>query len=898
MSKRLYLIDGNNYLFRAFFAIRGLSRSDGLPTNAVYGFTAMLIKLLRDEKPDYLAVTFDASSHTFRNDLYPAYKAQRPPMPEDLVPQLPIVREVVRAFQIPVVEQIGWEADDLIASLTTRARAAGMETTLVSSDKDLYQLVGPGCTLLDTMKGVRFGPDEVRTKMGVGPDQIVDLLALMGDSVDNIPGVPGIGAKTAAALLCAHGSLDGVYASIATDTRTIKGKRREMLIAHEGDARMSQTLATVRRDVPVRFEIEELAVAEPDPAILGELFGRLEFRTWHNEYSKAVEKEAPRSNLSRDGYMIVTDALGLAALRTALRRAKRIAFDTETTGLDTISAELVGLSFAVDEARAWYVPVGHRGEGAAQQLAKAEVIAVLRDVLEDPTRPKAAQNAKFDLQILHQAGVDVQGLDFDPMLASWLLDPGARSHGLDALAERWLGHRNIHFSEVTADLGDDANFSDVPLLAARDYACEDAQVAWVLCARLEAELEAQGLAGLLRDLELPLVAALAEMELAGVRVDAELLGRLSADLGERAGLLEARCHEVAGTEFAVGSPKQLGEVLFDRLGLASKKRTKTGRSTDSSVLEDLATEHELPQLVLDWRSVTKLKSTYTDVLPTLIHPVTGRIHGTFHQTGTATGRLSSSDPNLQNIPVRSDDGRRIREAFVAAPGHLLLAADYSQIDLRVLAHLCGDAQMVQAFVDRADIHARTAALLFNVDEADVSRDQRGVAKTVNFGILYGMSAHRLGREQGMTHKEAQALIDRYFARYPAIEAWKEQTLADGRKEGVVRTLMGRIRRVPDLNASSHMARAAAERIAVNTPVQGGSADIIKVAMARIRDRLRDSELAARMILQVHDELVFEVAEADVEGLRALVLTEMEGAASLRVPLVVSASAARDWLGAH
>ncbi|MGM0574679.1 MAG: DNA polymerase I [Myxococcota bacterium] len=891
--KRLYLVDGSSYIFRAFFAIRGLTSPDGLPTNAVYGYTAMLLKLVREERPDYLAVVFDAGARSFRNDLYPEYKAHRPEPPEDLVPQFPLVREVTEAFHIPSLEQDNWEADDLIAALAEEAREEDVDTVIVSSDKDLMQLVDDECVMYDTMRDVRYDPDGVMEKMGVRPDQIVDYLALVGDSSDNIPGVPGIGKKTAARLLAQYDSLDGIYEHIGE----MKGKRRENLETYKNQAYLSQTLATVDRHAPVPRDLEVLARQEPDKEALTELFARLGFKTWHREFhSDDALEGAPK--LTRDGFHLVRTAEQLSELADALRGVDVFAFDTETTSLNPQQADLVGLSFAVDRERAWYVPVGHTTPDAAPQLTPEQARSVLGPILEDPEKTKAAHNVKYDLQVLRRAGFPLEGPLYDTMLASYVLDPGRYQHNLDNIALDRLNHKTIKFSDVAGSGKSQVTFDRVPLATARDYACEDVQIVMALKEQFDPELDETGLRGLLEDLEIPLARVLADMEDLGVKVDVRALHALSDELGRRASEIERRAHELAGEAFSMGSPKQIAHVLFDRLGLDPVKRTKTGFSTDSSVLDQLSGEHELPQLILDWRSLTKLKSTYTDVLPTLVDPGTGRIHTSFNQAVAATGRLSSTEPNLQNIPVRTEDGRRIREAFVAEEGCVLLAADYSQIELRVLAHLAGDEAMQRAFRDGADIHTRTASEIFGVLEGLVTREQRAVAKTVNFGILYGMSAFRLAREQDLTRTEAKKIIDRYFERYPRIEAWKEETLERARETGQTSTLMGRIRRIPDIRSKSHMARRGAERIAINAPVQGTAADIIKEAMVELHPLLGAELPAAKMVLQVHDELVFEVREEDAEALAAGATERMEGVVDLDVPLEVNAAWGRNWLEAH
>lgn len=943
---RIYIVDGNNHIFRAFYAIRGMSRSDGQATNAIYGFTSMLKRLIQDQQPDYLAMTFDVSRRGFRTDLYPAYKGTRKPTPEDLIPQLPIIREVTRGFGIPVLELEGWEADDLMATLAVQAEADGMEVTLVSTDKDLTQLVGDNITLFDPMKDKRLGRAEVIEKMGVPPELVVELQALCGDTADNIPGVPGVGMKTAAKLIDAYQSLEGVYAAIDAGDKAIKGKRLENLINHKDNAFMSRKLAHLSREVPVveAFGIgagvgwEKALLGQPDASLLRPIFEANNLRRFLNELptdpgaersaasgegttNEGGPTEAAPERLTRDGDICVFTWRQLAEMTTALARAGRFSFDTETTGLDPISDHLVGMSFAVGIHQSWYVPLRHRTDDATageqlelgadtgpkldpRQLPVDGVLAAVRPLLEDASIRKSAQNGKFDVRIFREAGIEVQGFVFDTMLGSYLLDAHQRSHSLDALADRWLGHSTLPFKELTDAAGKKGTkkapltFDRVPIEQAVPYACEDAQVVEALKKQMAPELLQSGLANLHDELELPLAGVLGQMERTGICVDVPKLRALSQELGQRADDMEHTAFELVGRKFNLGSPKQLQEILFTELGLPTKKRTKTGFSTDSSVLEQLVDKHALPKLILAWRQATKLKSTYTDVLPTLVHPKTGRIHTSFNQAVAATGRLSSTDPNLQNIPIRTPDGARIRDAFIPAPGHVLLAADYSQIELRVLAHLCGDPAMKQAFDDGADVHARTASLLFDVAEQDVERGQRAMAKTVNFGILYGMSASRLGREQGISSKEAKAFIERYFARFPDIERWKAEALERAREQGYAETLMGRIRKLPELQSRSRMARAGAERIAVNTPIQGSAADIIKRAMVDLHARLQTELPETKLLLQVHDELVLEVPEAQIDAASALAVDVMQSAFALNVPLVVNAESGKTWLEAH
>ncbi len=886
--KRLYLVDGSSYIYRAYYAIRHLSNSKGLSTNAVLGFTNMLLKVLREERPDYVVVVFDAKRPTFRNELYPEYKANRAAMPEDLVPQVPLIKEVVRGLRIPAIEKEGFEADDIIATLARKAVDAGLEVTVVTGDKDLMQVVGDRVRLLDTMNDRVSGPEEVVAKFGVPPEQVVEVLGLAGDASDNIPGVPGIGAKTAGSLIREFGSID----NLLTQVDRVGGKKRRENLERYGDqARLSRELARLVYDVPVDLDLEGAARREPDVDALAPLFRELEFGRLLSEFSD-------QTRTTGEGYRCVLDPAGLDAIAAELQRADRIALDTETTGLDPRRAGLVGLSFSVRPGEATYIPVGHVGDGQPDQLDRDGVLDRLRPVLEDPARPKVGQNLKFDIQVLRRAGVTVAGVAFDTMIASYLARPGAKSHSLDALAAALLGHRTITFGEVTGKGKDRRGFEEVPVDEAAVYAAEDADIALRLVDELRPLLAETGQEALFRDVEMPLVEVLADMEWAGIRVDAAFLRGLSRELERRLAGLEAEIRELAGVAFNVASPKQLGEVLFEHLKLPRGRRTKTGWSTDAEVLARLAEDHPIAAKVLDYRTVAKLKSTYTDALPQLVNPDTGRIHTSFNQAVTATGRLSSSDPNLQNIPVRTEEGRRIRRAFVPADGNLLLSADYSQVELRVLAHMADEPEMKRAFAAGEDIHRRTAGEIFGVFPATVSDEQRRQAKTINFGVIYGMSAFGLAKALGIGRKEAQAFIDRYFDRYPRVRAFMDEMKARAREDAYVTTLLGRRCAIPEIRSRNPAVRGYAERNAINYPIQGTAADIIKVAMVAVHRRLAREGLAAKLVLQVHDELVLDVPEAEVDAVRRLVREEMERAVELSVPLEVDIGVGPDWSAAH
>jgi DNA polymerase-1 len=885
-----------------------MSRADGTPVNAVYGFTTMLIKLLAETDADHIAVIFDAARRTFRNDLYADYKAQRPEPPPELVPQFALVREAVSAFNVACLESQGWEADDLIATYTRLAREAGAEVTIVSSDKDLMQLIGPGVAMLDAMKNRLLGPDEVREKFGVGPEQVIDVQALAGDSVDNVPGVPGIGIKTAAQLITEYGSLDALLVR-AHEIR--QPKRREMLLAHADNARLSRELVRLRDDVPPPLDLAAFAVQPPDAETLQAFLTAQGFKSLlprvvaasgrtpagTAESAPGGTPAAADSTPAAAAYELVTDEAGLARWIAAATDAGLVAIDTETTSLDAMRCDLVGISLALEPGRACYIPVGHAT--SAPQIGRDRALALLKPLLADPSVLKVGQNIKYDIKVLARSGLAVTPID-DTMLLSYVLAGGLHEHNLDHLASRYLNHTTITYEQVCGSGKAQVTFDQVPLDAAMRYAAEDADMALQLHRLLKPKLLAERLVAVYETLERPLVPVLAAMEQAGVRVDAAMLQGLSAEFARRLSELEAEIHALAGHPFNIGSPKQLGEVLFDHLGLGGGKKGKTGAyATSADVLETLAAEGQpLPAKVLDWRQLSKLKSTYADALVGQINPTTGRVHTSYQQAVASTGRLSSSDPNLQNIPIRTEEGRKIRRAFIAEPGHRLLSADYSQIELRLLAHVADIAALKAAFRDGADIHAITASQVFGVPIEGMDPMVRRKAKAINFGIIYGISAFGLARQLGIGRGEAGAYIDAYFARYPGIRDYMEARRAEARAKGYVTTLFGRRCHVRGINDKNPSVRGFAERVAINAPIQGGAADIIKRAMLRLPKALARAGLCGRMLLQVHDELVFEVADAEIEATRALVKREMEQVARLDVPLLVEVGVGSNWDDAH
>ena len=907
----LALIDGPNYVFRAFHAVRHLSNAKGEPTNAVFGYVQMLRSVLDKLKPTHVAVAFDPKGGNFRNAIYPDYKAHRPPMPEELALQWPKVWEVTRAFNFPLICIDNFEADDVITTLAKRAEKAGWEVTIVSSDKDLMQLVGGHIHMLDTMKGTTYDPAGVAEKWGVPPGQVHDLLSLTGDTSDNIPGVPGIGPKTAAELLATYGSLEAVLAH-AEEIK--QPKRRQSLIDHADAARLAYELVRLCDTAPVAESLDDLAVQPPDREKLATLFADLEFRRLLEEFRgeaaparpaaapTVTPEAAPASPDARVDH-VVDDADKLADLVARLKQAELIAVDTETTSLQTHDAEIVGLSFAISAGEAWYVPVGHRAADMLtpqpKQLPREQVMQALKPLLEDKSRPKCGHNLKYDMQVLRRAGIALAGVQADSMLLAYCLYPGRYPPKLDHVAEEYLGQHCIPYTQVAGKGAKQVSFAEVPLEAAVPYACEDAEVAFRLTGLLSDRLAGEGRLARHDDIELPLSIVLADMEWAGARLDRAILNRLSKDFGERIRALEGNIHAAAGQAFNIQSPKQLGELLFETLGIGGGKKTKSGQwATDQSVLEKLAEEHEVPRLILAVRQLAKLKSTYTDALQLLIHAETGRVHTSYNQAITSTGRLSSSDPNLQNIPIRSDEGREIRKAFVAEPGHVLISADYSQVELRLMAHFSNDPQLSRAFARGEDIHAATAAAVNQVPLEAVTGEMRRRAKAVNFGILYGMSAFGLARQLGLGRSEAQIFIDAYFQQYPKVRAFMDATLETARAQGYVETLLGHRVYVPDIMAKNGANRQYAERTAINAPLQGSAADIIKVAMIRLHRRLGTELPEARMILQVHDELVVEAPADAAERAIDIMRQEMEQAVSLHVPLTVDIGTGANWFEAH
>ena len=967
----LFLVDGSAYIFRAFHALPPMNRkSDNLPTNAVYGFCNMVWKLLQDARdtdvgvtPTHFAVIFDYSSKTFRKDLYPEYKANRSEPPEDLIPQFGLIREATRAFNLPCIEVEGYEADDIIATYARQAEKVGAHTTIISSDKDLMQLVSDHVSMYDSMKDKQIGIAEVIEKFGVGPDKMIDLQALNGDSTDNVPGVPGIGPKTAAQLLEEYGDLDTL---LERASEIKQNKRRENLIEFADQARLSRELVTLKTDTPLDIDLDGLKLEPQDGPKLIAFLKAMEFNTLTRRVAEAtgtevgeveaaaVEVEAGRaahgpdldegtaktpepaktdagggdaltpaalaetrrqaaaaSKFDRDAYQCIRDTETLEAWIAKAREAGVVAFDTETNSLDAMQAELAGFSLCSTPGEAAYVPLNHKsGNGdllggglVDDQIPLDDALDRLKALLEDPSILVIGQNIKYDWLVMQRYGITIASLD-DTMLLSYVADAGTGAHGMDSLSERWLGHKPIAFKEIAGTGKKALTFDMIDLETATRYAAEDADITLRLWLALKPQVVAKGLVTVYERLERPLVPVLARMEARGISVDRQILSRLSGEFGQKAAGLEDEIQELAGEKFTVGSPKQLGDILFGKMGLPGGTKTKSGQwSTTAQVLEDLAAEgHELPRRIVDWRQLTKLKSTYTDALPGYINPETKRVHTSYSLAATTTGRLASSEPNLQNIPIRTSEGRRIRTAFIAEKGNKLISADYSQIELRVLAHVADIAQLKQAFADGIDIHAMTASEMFGVPVEGMPSEVRRRAKAINFGIIYGISAFGLANQLGIERSEASDYIKTYFERFPGIKDYMDATKAFARENGYVETIFGRRAHYPEIKSSNPSVRAFNERAAINAPIQGSAADIIRRAMIRVEDALADSKLSAQMLLQVHDELIFEAPEKEVDETIKVVRHVMENAAlpaiDMAVPLHVDASAADNWDEAH
>lgn len=922
----LILIDGSSYLYRAFHAYPGTMSNGEIPTNAVYGVVNMLRSMMRQFASDRIAVVFDAKGKTFRDDMYPEYKANRPPMPDDLRCQIEPLHNVIRAMGLPLICVPGVEADDVIGTLAYQASQKGMPVLISTGDKDMAQLVDDNITLINTMTNVVMDREGVIEKFGIPPELIIDYLALMGDKVDNIPGVPGVGDKTATALLQGIGGLTKLYENL-DDIAPLgfRGSKTmaKKLVDNKENAMLSYELATIKLDVELEETPESLLKAEPSKDELIKLYGQLTFKSWLNELleggsgaveavemagsarassaSSHAEMETSAVTIDRSQYETILDEASFNAWLEKLKASELFAFDTETDSLDYMVANLVGLSFAVDEGIAAYVPVAHDYLDAPQQLDRDWVLEQLKPILEDESQAKVGQNLKYDASVLARYGIEMKGIKHDTMLASYVYNSVGGKHDMDSLALRFLQHSCISFEQVAGKGKKQLTFNQIELDQASPYAAEDADVTLRLHNRLFANIEQdEKLKSVYEDIEMPLVPVLSRIERTGVLIDDMKLGAQSVEIAARLEELEQKAYEIAEQEFNMNSPKQLQAILFEKMGLPVVKKTPSGTpSTNEEVLQELALDYPLPKLILEYRGLAKLKSTYTDKLPKMINPTTGRVHTSYHQAVTATGRLSSTDPNLQNIPIRNEEGRRIRQAFVAPTGYKILAVDYSQIELRIMAHLSGDQALLDAFRDGKDIHAATAAEIMGVGIDQVSSEQRRRAKAVNFGLIYGMSAFGLAKQLGIPRGEAQTYMDKYFERYPGVMQYMEDTRSAAADQGYVETIFGRRLHLPEIKSRNGMRRKAAERAAINAPMQGTAADIIKKAMLLVDQWIQaEGDGRVKLLMQVHDELVFEVEESSLSEIESKVQKLMESAAELKVPLVAEAGHGDNWDQAH
>ncbi len=895
----LVLIDGSSYLYRAFHALPKLSNSRGDPTGAVHGVLNMINKLVREQSSEHIAVVFDAPGKTFRDEIFAEYKANRPPMPDELRLQIDPLLEAVTAMGLPLLRIEGVEADDVIGTLCRQAVKSGQDVLVSTGDKDMAQLVDDKVTLINTMSGTVLDRDGVKKKFDVYPEQIIDYLALVGDSADNIPGVPRVGAKTAAKWLNQYGSVVEIVKNASEITGKVGASLRENL----DQLALSQKLATIEQSVKLEKKPKDLKRGKPDLKSLRALYGRLELRTLLRQLDEQTGGDTTEQELSETRKGDYQTVLKQSEFKTWLKnidRAALVAVDTETTSLNYMQAEIVGISLAVKKGEAAYIPLAHDYPGAPDQLPRDDVLAALKDFLEDPEKKKVGHHLKYDAHIFARYGIELRGMQFDSMLESYVLNSVATRHDMDSVARKYLNISTIHYEDVAGKGAKQLTFNQIDLEQASPYAAEDADITLQLHEYLWGELrKTKSLERLYEEIEQPLVPVLLDMEETGVLIEPKMLKIQSGELAKKMARLEQAAHELAGGPFNLGSPKQLQQILFEHLGLPVVRKTPKGQpSTAEDVLQELADEYELPQVILEYRSVSKLKSTYTDKLPEQISPDTGRVHTSYHQAVTATGRLSSTDPNLQNIPIRTPEGRRIRQAFIAPTGFVLLAADYSQIELRIMAHLSGDKGLLNAFAAELDIHKATAAEVFELDPDEVTADHRRSAKAINFGLMYGMSAFGLAKQLGITRGEAQEYVDLYFERYPGVKAYMDGIRAQAHDLGYVETVFGRRLYLPEINDRNAQRRQYAERSAINAPMQGTAADIIKIAMLAVHKWIKDSSANTRMIMQVHDELVFEVSKDSAEPVRDKIVTLMSSAADLAVPLMVDTGIGTNWDEAH
>jgi len=890
-SKKIFLIDGSAFLYRAFHAIRSLSTSKGHPTNATFGFTRILLKLLKDNTPEYAVVMFDVKGPTFRHKLYHQYKANRPPMPEELAAQIPDIKRIIKALNIPIVEKVGYEADDLVGTYSTLAQKNGFEVVMVTGDKDFIQLITEKCTLWDPMKDTILDVKTIKADMGIDPCQFIDVLGLAGDTADNIPGVKGVGPKTAIKLIAKFGSIKNIYDNL--DTIKAQAKLYDNILASKEMVFLSRDLATIDVSVPVKKPLEDFKLQAFDREKAFELFQEFEFKTLAAEFAQKADK-------TKKIYKLITTTKELEKLAHVLENKQIFALDTETTSKYPTRADLVGMSFSFRENQGFYIPIGHTHSDDYQQPTKEEILRIFKPVLENPDIQKVGQNIKYDYIVLSRFGITLEGIAFDTMIASYLLNPSVRGHSLDKIAMNLFGYKTISYTDVTGKGKDQIGFQDVPISQAVDYACEDADITFMAYQEFKRQIRDRGFSELMETIEVPLIRVLADMEIQGIKVDKNALIKLSNEFDKELKTLEQEIYSLAGEEFNINSSQQLGVILFEKLNLKTIKKTKlkTNYSTDVEVLTKLAHDHELPDKLLRYRTLGKLKSTYVDSLQKLIHKDSGRIHTSFNQTITVTGRLSSSKPNLQNIPIRKTEGKKIREAFIPKQGHTLISADYSQIELRVLAHCAEDKILIEAFNNGEDIHTRTALEIFQVLPEFVTEELRNQAKTINFGIVYGMSGFRLANDLSISRKMATAYIDNYFKRYSGVKKFIDDTIEETQKTGEVHTIFGRKRRLDDINSSNINLRNFAQRAAINTPIQGSAADLIKLAMIKMDAALRKNNYTSKMLLSVHDEIIFETPFEEKDSLIDLAKSVMEHVHPLKVPLLVNFGSGENWAQAH
>ena len=884
-NKKLFLIDTSAYFYRAFFAIPYLSSPDGLPTNALYGITTMLLKLLKEHQPEYLAAILDRPEPTFRHKIYSEYKANREKMPDNLALQIPYIKDIIRALNIPAIEKQGYEADDIIGTLARQAEKDSIDAVIISGDKDMCQLVSHGITILDTSKSAVVDSEAVKEKYGIGPEKIIDFLGLTGDSSDNVPGVPGIGPKTAQSLITQFGSMDGIYENLDSIT---KKKLKESLIQFKEQAYLSRRLVTIDTGVSLGTTWKELLAASPNQNELRDLYVKFGFK-------RLLKDSSPEKQVAKT-YTLLTDMDKIKELFATLKKHGFFALDLETTSADPMLAEIVGISFAFRNNESFYIPVAH--ENLSDQPNKQQVFSELKLLLEDDSVKKSGHNIKYEYILFKRQGIELKGVCFDTMIASYVLNPTKYRHNLDAVSLDYLNYQTTSYKDVVGTGKKALRFDQVPIQKAKDYACEDSDITFLLSKKLLPLLKQENSEELYSHIEMPLFEILARMEMTGVTIDTNHLNNLSEEFGNKLDTIEEKIYSIAETEFNINSPKQLAEILFEKLGLPVQKKTKTGRSTNIDTLNALAKIHPLPEQILSYRGLAKLKSTYIDNMPALVNPATDRIHTSYNQTVTATGRLSSSNPNLQNIPIRSEEGIRIREAFICKPGWKLLSADYSQIELRVLAHLSGDEILINSFLNNEDVHSRTASEIWDVELQDVTSRMRSDAKVINFGVIYGMSSFGLGKELDIAPGAAQTYIDDYFTKHHMVRSYLDSVLKKAQTNGYVTTLMNRRRYLPDITSGNAATRKFTERTAINAPVQGTAADLIKIAMIRIDSELQAQNLQSKMIMQVHDELVFEAPDQEKELLGALVKKEMENVLKMKIPLKVDMCWGNNWREAH